>query len=53
MASIISNSSDKEADDYTATDILLGYTSNDKPDDPFNQLGGRPGITIYPGQLGV
>jgi len=42
MASNINGSSDEELDDYTATDVLLGYTSKDPTDDPFNQLGGQP-----------
>ncbi len=42
MASNISGSSDEELDDYTTTDILLGYTSKELTDDPFNQLGGQP-----------
>lgn len=42
MASSNSSSSDEELDDYTATDVLLGYTSKEPTDDPFNQLGGQP-----------
>jgi len=42
MASNISGSSDEELDDYTATEVLLGYTSKEPTDDPFNQLGGQP-----------
>jgi len=42
MASYISGSSDEELDDYTATEVLLGYTSKEPTDDPFNQLGGQP-----------
>ena len=42
MASISSNSSDEELDDYTTTDVLLGYASQTPTDDPFNQLGGQP-----------
>jgi len=42
MASNISGSSDEELDEYTVTDVLLGYTSKEPTDDPFNQLGGQP-----------
>ncbi len=42
MASNISGSSDEELDNYTATEVLLGYTSKEPTDDPFNQLGGQP-----------
>lgn len=40
MASDFSGSSDEELDHYTTTNVLLGYTSKDPTDDPFNQLGG-------------
>lgn len=42
MASNNSCSSDEELKDYTATDVLLGYTAKEPTDDPFNQLGGQP-----------
>lgn len=46
MALTSSNSSDGELDDYTATDVLLGYTSKKPAEDPFNQLGGQPVSTM-------
>lgn len=50
MASNPSGSSDEELDDYTATDVLLGYTSKEPTDDPFNQLGGQPVSTALNAQ---
>ena len=36
-----SNSSDEEADDYTTTNVLLGYASREATEDTVSQLGGR------------
>ena len=37
-----SDSSDEDADDYTTTNVLLGYASKETTDDSISSLGGRP-----------
>ncbi|KAI0016597.1 programmed cell death protein 2 [Xylariomycetidae sp. FL0641] len=37
-----SDSSADEAEDFTETNVLLGYASKDPGDDPTSRLGGRP-----------
>lgn len=37
-----SESSGDEEDDYTETNVLLGYASKDAGDDTISRLGGRP-----------
>lgn len=41
MASYDSDSSAGE-EDYTRTNVLLGYATKEPTDDPVNQLGGHP-----------
>ncbi|KAI1821605.1 hypothetical protein F4861DRAFT_518064 [Xylaria intraflava] len=42
MAPYDSDSSGGEEDDFTETNVLLGYASKDPGDDPVTRLGGRP-----------
>lgn len=42
MAPYDSDSSDGEDGDYTVTNVLLGYTSDEARDDTISHLGGRP-----------
>lgn len=42
MAPHDDGSSDEDADDYTTTNVVLGYASKEPTDDPISQLGGRP-----------
>jgi hypothetical protein len=42
MAPYDSDSSDGEENDYTVTNVLLGYTSNEAKDDNISHLGGSP-----------
>lgn len=42
MAPYDSDSSEGEGEDFTETDVLLGYASKDPGDDSVSRLGGRP-----------
>lgn len=42
MGSYDSDSSGAEDDDYTETNVLLGYASKEATDDSSSQLGGHP-----------
>ncbi|KAL8697417.1 MAG: hypothetical protein Q9201_007129 [Fulgogasparrea decipioides] len=42
MASHRSDSSDEDDGQYTTTDVMLGYASQEPTDDTFSQLGGTP-----------
>jgi hypothetical protein len=42
MAPYDSDSSDGEDNDYTVTNVLLGYSSEEAKDDTISHLGGRP-----------
>ncbi|MCJ1471696.1 hypothetical protein MMC13_000336 [Lambiella insularis] len=42
MATHDSDSSDEESEQYTTTDVLLGYASKEPTSDRISQLGGRP-----------
>jgi hypothetical protein len=42
MAPYDSDSSDGEGNDYTVTNVLLGYPSEEARDDAISHLGGRP-----------
>lgn len=42
MAPYDSDSSGAEEDDYTETNVLLGYASKEPTDDTISHLGGRP-----------
>jgi hypothetical protein len=42
MAPYDSDSSGGEDDDYTETNVLLGYASKEPSDDTISYLGGRP-----------
>ena len=42
MAHYESDSSDEGPDNYTTTNVLLGYASKEPTDDSISQLGGRP-----------
>lgn len=42
MAPYDSDSSGGEDDDYTETNVLLGYASEEASDDTISYLGGRP-----------
>lgn len=46
MASYDSDSSADE-DQYTQTNVLLGYATKEPTDDPANQLGGHP-VCVLP-----
>lgn len=35
-------SSDDETEEFTTTNVLLGYASKESTDDSFSQLGGYP-----------
>ncbi|KAJ8126234.1 hypothetical protein O1611_g7406 [Lasiodiplodia mahajangana] len=47
MAPYDSDSSGGEDEDFTETNVLLGYASKDPGDDSISRLGGRP--VSYPG----
>lgn len=42
MASYDSDSDGFDAEDYTETNVLLGYVSKDSGDEAISHLGGRP-----------
>jgi pre-rRNA-processing protein TSR4 len=42
MVSYDSDDDDFEAQDYTETDVLLGYASNEDNGETISRLGGRP-----------
>ncbi len=42
MAPYVSDSSGGEEDDFTETNVLLGYASKEVGDDTISYLGGRP-----------
>jgi pre-rRNA-processing protein TSR4 len=42
MASYDTDSSAGEEDEFTETNVLLGYASKDPGDDSISRLGGRP-----------
>jgi hypothetical protein len=42
MAPYDSDSSGGEEDEYTETNVLLGYASKEPSDDTISHLGGRP-----------
>ena len=42
MATYDSDSSGGEENDFTETNVLLGYASKDPEDDTISQIGGRP-----------
>lgn len=42
MARHESDSSDEEGEEYTTTNIVLGYASKETTDDSISQLGGLP-----------
>lgn len=42
MAPYDSDSSAGEGDDFTETNVLLGYASRDPKDESISRLGGRP-----------
>lgn len=42
MAPYDSDSSAGEEDDFTETNVLLGYASKDSGDESISRLGGRP-----------
>jgi hypothetical protein len=42
MAAYDSDSSGGEDNDYTETNVLLGYASKDESEDTLSYLGGRP-----------
>ena len=42
MALHESDSSDEDVDDYTTTNVLLGYASKEPTDDTISRLGGHP-----------
>jgi pre-rRNA-processing protein TSR4 len=42
MAPYDSDSSGGENDEYTETNVLLGYASKEPSDDTISQLGGKP-----------
>jgi pre-rRNA-processing protein TSR4 len=42
MASYDSDSSGGEDNEYTETNVLLGYASKEPSDDTISQLGGKP-----------
>ena len=48
-----SDSSGGEGNDYTETNVLLGYASKEPSDDTISQLGGRPvrAVTVLQNQL--
>lgn len=48
MAPYDSDSSAGEEDDFTETNVLLGYASRDAGDDFISRLGGRPVCERYP-----
>ena len=37
-----SDSTDLDSNDYTTTNVLLGFASIEEADDPISQLGGQP-----------
>lgn len=45
MANYESDSS--EDNDFTETNVLLGYASKEAPDDTISHLGGRPVCSIF------
>ncbi|KAJ3579213.1 hypothetical protein NPX13_g1356 [Xylaria arbuscula] len=45
MANYDSDSSAGEEEEFTETNVLLGYASKDPGDDSISRLGGRPGLT--------
>jgi hypothetical protein len=47
MAPYDSDSSDGEESDYTVTNVLLGFTSNEAKDDTISHLGGSPVSAAY------
>jgi hypothetical protein len=46
MAPYDSDSSDDDDNDYTVTNVLLGYTAKEAKDDTISHLGGRPVCAI-------
>lgn len=42
MAPYDSDSSDGEDNDYTLTNVLLGYTTSEAKEDTISHLGGKP-----------
>jgi len=38
----MSDTDSSNGDDYTVTNVLLGYTAKDPKDDEISHLGGRP-----------
>lgn len=48
MAPYDSDDSLDEEQDYTETDVLLGYASKDADDDTISRLGGRPVCSSCP-----
>ena len=42
MALLDSDSSGEESEQYAATNIMLGYASEEPTDDTFSHLGGDP-----------
>lgn len=43
-------SSDDETQDFTTTNVLLGYASKESTDDSFSQLGGYP-VRLHPTKM--
>lgn len=48
MAPYDSDSSGGEEEEFTETNVLLGYASKDPGDDSISRLGGRPVSTPLP-----
>lgn len=46
MSAYDSDSSGAEDNDYTETNVLLGYATKEDADDTISQLGGRPVCAI-------
>lgn len=51
MAPYDSDDSLDEDQDYTETNVLLGYASKDADDDTISRLGGRPVSPTSPSQI--
>jgi pre-rRNA-processing protein TSR4 len=51
MAPYDSDSDDYDAQDYTETDVLLGYASKDSKGETISRLGGRPVRLAFSYQL--
>lgn len=47
MTTYDSDSSGAEENDYTETNVLLGYASKEPSDDIISQLGGRPVYFLF------